>query len=61
MDIIPESIYGPDGYVDDIFVCCYILKEIISEVGLFVIENLWEGADELDLVLEKCLMNLRLF
>lgn len=55
LDVIPESIYGPDGYVDDLYVCCYILKDIINEIGYSSVEDLWEGPEELQIVLEKCL------
>ena len=27
-DIIPEDIYGPYGYVDDIFISTFVIKEI---------------------------------
>lgn len=27
-DVIPEEIYGPYGYIDDIFVATYVLKRI---------------------------------
>ena len=33
LDVIPESITGPDGFIDDFFVCCYVLEEITNEFG----------------------------
>lgn len=52
-DIIPETIYGPQGYIDDIFVCTFVLKEIESERGITFLENIWEGKDDLNYVLEE--------
>lgn len=53
-DIIPETIYGPDGYIDDIFVCLYVLKEIEDEMGFDFLEELWESDSDLREVLDEC-------
>ena len=53
-DIIPETIYGPNGYIDDIFVCIYVLREIESEMGYDFLEELWEGEEELKDVINEC-------
>lgn len=52
-DIIPETIYGPDGYIDDIFVCIYVLKEIEEKMGYEFLEELWEGEKELQDVIDE--------
>jgi len=54
-DIIPEEIYGPFGYVDDIFICVYVLKELEKEIGHEKLEEYWEGEDELNEVIKECL------
>ena len=53
-DIIPEQIYGPNGYVDDIFICSYVLKEIKNEIGMEFLDEFWEGDEELEDVLNVC-------
>lgn len=53
-DIIPESIYGPFGYVDDIYVCLYVLKEIEDELGYEFLEDIWEGENVLKEVMDEC-------
>ena len=53
-DIIPEQIYGPHGYVDDIFLCSYVLKEIKNETGIEFLDEFWEGDEELEDVLNVC-------
>ncbi|MFZ2098777.1 MAG: DUF1232 domain-containing protein [Anaerolineales bacterium] len=43
-DIIPEELYGPYGYVDDLWLCCYVADIVQREVGdeTILVEN-WEG------------------
>lgn len=53
-DVIPETIYGPYGYIDDIFVCLYVLKEIEDQMGLEFLEELWECEESLQDVLDEC-------
>lgn len=53
-DIIPEHIYGPDGYIDDIFVCVYVIKKLAEEIGYDSFENLWHGDEELLIIIENC-------
>ena len=53
-DIIPEQIYGPHGYIDDIYLCIYVLKEIQDEKGIVFLDELWEGDEEIEDVLDVC-------
>jgi uncharacterized membrane protein YkvA (DUF1232 family) len=43
-DVIPEDLYGPYGYVDDIWLCAYVADVVRREVGDegILVEN-WEG------------------
>jgi uncharacterized membrane protein YkvA (DUF1232 family) len=43
-DIIPEELYGPYGYVDDIWLCAYVADEVCQQLGdeAILVEN-WEG------------------
>lgn len=54
LDVIPETIYGPEGYIDDLFISIYVINEIIDEYGYDFIVGLWSGEEELDGVLENC-------
>lgn len=51
-DIIPEHIYGPSAYIDDVFVCCYVLNMFKDEHAEFYKEQ-WTGNGEVMEVLEK--------
>ena len=53
-DIIPEQIYGPHGYIDDIFLCSYVLKEIKEEKGIVFLDEFWDGDEEFEDVLDVC-------
>ncbi|MGC9517490.1 MAG: YkvA family protein [Methanomicrobiales archaeon] len=53
-DIIPETIYGPNGYIDDIYVCIYVLKEIEEVMGYQFLEDLWECESDLKEVVDVC-------
>jgi uncharacterized membrane protein YkvA (DUF1232 family) len=51
-DVIPEEIYGPMGYVDDVFVCVKVLKKLQEKYGLQMLARLWNCDEELDEVLD---------
>ncbi|MER3419421.1 MAG: DUF1232 domain-containing protein [Chloroflexota bacterium] len=46
-DVEPEEIYGPRGYLDDVFLCAYVLQELQSFVPSAVLEDAWEAEFEL--------------
>jgi uncharacterized membrane protein YkvA (DUF1232 family) len=43
-DVIPEELYGPYGYVDDIWLCAYVADVVRRDLGdeAILVEN-WEG------------------
>lgn len=53
-DIIPEQIYGPHGYIDDIYLCTFILKEIQREKGISFLDELWDGDEKIEDVIDVC-------
>ncbi len=43
-DIIPEDIYGPYGYADDVFLCAFVGHRVLREVGRQdILLNSWDG------------------
>lgn len=43
-DIIPESIHGPRGYIDDLFICAIVAQRIRQETGSdSILINNWDG------------------
>lgn len=53
-DIIPEQIYGPHGYIDDVFICAYVIKDVAGELGYDFLDEIWEGEEELEEVVDEC-------
>lgn len=54
VDLIPEEIYGPYGYIDDLFLCTHVLKKVADELGVEFLEKLWEPDEDLQDVLDRC-------
>ena len=54
MDIIPEEIYGPYGYIDDIFITVYVLKKIANSRGYDFLQNLWKLDEDIIYVIDAC-------
>lgn len=57
-DIISEEIHGPYGYIDDIFFCAYVAKEILKRIkDTTILTENWDGEGDIiqliDQMLEK--------
>ena len=50
-DVIPEQIYGPYGYIDDIYLSSYVLKMVASHHGYEFIERI-SSPDIEEIILE---------
>ena len=43
VDVVPEGLVGPAGYIDDVALAAYVLNSILSSVGPEVLEEHWAG------------------
>ena len=50
-DVIPENVYGPYGYTDDIYLSSYVLKMVASKHGWEFIEKV-SSPDIKDIIFE---------
>lgn len=50
-DVIPEDIYGPAGYLDDVYVCAFVLTRLKEKYGIKLLEKHWEGEETFKKVL----------
>lgn len=51
IDIIPEALLGPVGYIDDLGLAAYVIQSILDDAGHEVVHEHWAGEKEiLDLV-----------
>lgn len=46
IDLIPEAVVGPIGYVDDVAVAAYALHSIIDEATPAVVREHWAGEED---------------
>lgn len=53
-DVIPEDIYGPYGYIDDIFVAVYVLREVADEFGYEFLQKIWNSEIDVKKVMDEC-------
>lgn len=54
VDVIPEQIYGPYGYIDDIFMSVYALKEVAKVYGYDFIQEVWGNDTNIKEVMDDC-------
>ncbi len=54
MDVIPEQIYGPYGYIDDIFLSIYVLRLVADEYGYDFIQKIWDSPQDIKNVMDDC-------
>lgn len=47
IDLVPEGLVGPIGYVDDVALAAYVLNSVLNSVGPEVLEEHWAGDGDL--------------
>ena len=52
-----EEIYGPYGYIDDIFISVYILRKVADEFGYDYLQNLWKHDSNVKEIMDDCYDN----
>ena len=51
-DVIPERIYGPYGYIDDIYLSTYVLKMVASKHGYEIIQKI--SSPDIEEIISEC-------
>ena len=51
-DVIPEAIYGPYGYIDDIYISSYVLRMVGEFHGYEIIQELSE--EDIVSIIDEC-------
>lgn len=54
MDVIPEQIYGPYGYIDDIYMSVYALRLVADEYGYDFLQDVWDNENDIKEVMDEC-------
>jgi uncharacterized membrane protein YkvA (DUF1232 family) len=47
LDIIPEAILGPMGYIDDLVFAAYLLKRMLSDTDPEILREHWSGRGDI--------------
>jgi uncharacterized membrane protein YkvA (DUF1232 family) len=55
IDLVPEGVVGPIGYIDDIILAAYVLDDIINDTSPEVVKRNWPGEDDVLDVIKKLL------
>ena len=55
VDLLPEALLGPGGYVDDVALAAFALHGLINAGHGDVAKELWAGDDDLLLVIQRIL------
>lgn len=55
IDIIPEAIVGPMGYIDDLILGVFILNKIVNETDHDVVREHWSGQGDVLVVIRRVL------
>lgn len=51
-DPIPEEVYGPEGYLDDVWLCCHIARRVAGEMkSMDILVQNWPGEQDIEKVL----------
>lgn len=55
-DVVPEDLYGPEGYLDDIWLACHVADIVRKEVGSDrILEENWDGELPIETLLAEAL------
>ena len=46
-DVSPEEVYGPIGYLDDLFLCAHVVRQLQTMLPGEVLEQAWEAEFDL--------------
>ncbi|MCK9907077.1 DUF1232 domain-containing protein, partial [Frankia sp. Cpl3] len=47
LDLIPEALTGPLGFLDDVVLAVYALRRILVDVDPKIVKEHWNGKDDL--------------
>lgn len=55
IDLVPEALLGPAGYIDDIAVVAYVLNSIINNTDPEIVRKHWVGEGDVLEVIQRIL------
>jgi len=55
LDLIPEALIGPVGYIDDIALAAYVLNSVLNTIDPAIISRHWAGEEDLIQIIQRIL------
>jgi uncharacterized membrane protein YkvA (DUF1232 family) len=55
VDLVPEALLGPFGYVDDVALAALVLNHFVNRLDASLIEEHWPGRERVRVVLQRTL------
>lgn len=59
-DVLPDDVYGVEGYIDDLFVCTFVLKKLYKYYSVLM-KKLWISNAKLEETLENVYIQSKLY
>ena len=53
VDLLPEGIIGPGGYLEDIVLAVWVLNKLINKSGARVVQKYWAGEEDVLVLLKQ--------
>ena len=57
LDLLPEAILGPIGYLDDIALTAYVLNDLINDIDAKIVTENWAGEKDILTMIKTILIN----
>jgi len=58
MDIVPEILLGPFGYVDDVALTAWLLNHFLNHIEPSVVNEHWPGREQVKAVIQRILKHV---
>lgn len=58
IDILPEALLGPLGYLDDLGVAAFVLNDLINTIDPQIIKRNWVGETDVLILVKRILINI---
>lgn len=57
IDLLPEALFGPVGYLDDIALSAFVLNMVINDTSAQLVRKYWAGEHDVLLLIKNILAN----
>ena len=61
IDLLPEALFGPVGFLDDIALSAYVLNDIINNVDPKIVKRNWAGDKDILVLIKTIVANANNF